>query len=96
MGKGGEQAAAADQRNLITNASILPQKWIITTRVHQTHDLLTKMVQAILYKDLKLSEKLPRWLPKLTDKEMKKERVRTCKALLLRFLDNLGQCSHCW
>jgi hypothetical protein len=36
--------------------------------------------------------------PKLMDKEMKKEQVRTCRCLwlqLLWFFDHFGQCSHC-
>jgi hypothetical protein len=37
---------------------------------------------AILHQDLKLSVKSVRWLPKLMDKEMKKERVRTCEAFI--------------
>jgi hypothetical protein len=40
----------------------------------------TNMVHATLHKDLKLSKKFARRLPKLTDTEMKEERVKTYKA----------------
>jgi hypothetical protein len=48
----------------------------------QAHDMSTDTIDATLRKDLKLFKKLARWLPKLTDKEMKKERVRMCDAFV--------------
>ncbi len=44
--------------------------------------VLTAMVHAILHKDMKLAKKLARWVPKLTDKKTKKERVRMCEAFI--------------
>jgi hypothetical protein len=35
-----------------------------------------------LYKDLKVSKKSARWAIKLLYKEMKKERMRTCEAII--------------
>jgi histone-lysine N-methyltransferase SETMAR len=48
----------------------------------------TKMIHATLHEDLNMSMKSAKWVPKLLNKEMKKEQLRTCKVLLVMF------CSH--
>jgi hypothetical protein len=54
-----------------------------TIREHvQVHGLSIKMVHATLHNDLKLCKKSAKWLSKLMDKEMKKERVKTCEAFI--------------
>jgi hypothetical protein len=73
----------ADQKNLITKASIADITGGESVRkIAQAHDMLIKTVHAIHPKHLKLSKKSARWLPNLTDKGMKKEQVRTCKAFV--------------
>jgi hypothetical protein len=69
------------------------------SKLAQAHDWSTKIVHAILHKDLKLSKKSGRWLPKLADKEMKNERVRVCEAFVAMIAVvpwQSWQHFHCW
>jgi hypothetical protein len=76
-----ETAAAADQRNLITKASItdmaakVENDWRENIRkLSRAHDVSSRMVYA------ELSKKSARWVNKQFSLEMKKERFRTCEA----------------
>jgi hypothetical protein len=40
------------------------------------------MVHATLHKDLQISKKLARWVTNMLYGKMKKERLRTCKAIM--------------
>jgi hypothetical protein len=42
-----------------------------------------KTVHATLQKDLKLSKKYAKWVPKLLYEEMKKEPIRMCKVFVV-------------
>ncbi len=77
---------AAKQRNLNAKASIADiasevenDFWEIVRKLAQAQRMSTKTVHATLHKDLKLSKKFARRLPKLTDTEMKKKRARMYK-----------------
>jgi hypothetical protein len=77
--------AAADQRHLTVKASIANistkvenDQWETVRKLTKAQGVSTKMV----HKDLKLSKMSARWISKLTDNEMKKERVRTCEVFV--------------
>jgi hypothetical protein len=80
-------AAAADQRNLNTKASIadmaaeLENDWQENVRkLSQALDVSARTVYAALMRTAKLSKKSARWVKKRFFLEMKKERLRTCEA----------------
>ncbi len=77
----------ANQRNLITKASIID----ITAKLEndqrenvrklsQAHDGSVRTVSAALMRTVKLSKKSARWVNKWFSLEMKKERFRMCEA----------------
>jgi hypothetical protein len=45
--------------------------------------VLTRTIHATLHEDVHLSKKSSRWVPKLLNQEIKKERVRICEAIML-------------
>jgi hypothetical protein len=80
-------AAAADQRNLNTKASIADMAVELendrgenVTKLSQAHYVLARMVYAALMRTAKLSKKSAKWVKKRFSLEMKKERCRTCEA----------------
>ncbi len=73
---------AADKRHLKAMASITDIFTEVTGRrlsrkLAQALGRSAKIIQATLHKDLKLSKRSARWVPKLPDEEVKKKRVRT-------------------
>jgi hypothetical protein len=79
-------AAAADLRNLITEASIADMAAEVENdqrenvrKLSQPHDVSARMVYAALMRTAKLSKKLARWVIKRSSLEMKKELFRTCE-----------------
>jgi hypothetical protein len=76
-----ETAAAADQRNLSTKASIADMAAELENvkKLSQAHDVSARRVYAALMRMAKLSKKSARWVKKRFSLEMKKERFRTCE-----------------
>ncbi len=79
-------AAAADQRNLNTMASITDMAAEVENdqrenvrKLAQAHDVSTRTVYAALMRTAKLSKKSARWVNKRSSLEMKKELFRTCE-----------------
>jgi hypothetical protein len=77
-------AAAADQRNLKTKASIDDMAAELENdrrenvrKLSQAHDMLARTVYAALMRTAKLSKKSARWVKKRFSLEMKKEQFRT-------------------
>ncbi len=75
---------AVEQRHLNAKPSIVNisakvenDRREIVRKLALDHGVSTKTIHGTLHK-----EKLARWLPKLTDKEIKKERARTCKTFV--------------
>ncbi len=80
-------AAAADQRNRITKASIADMAAEVENdrrenvrKLAQAHDVTARTVYAALMRTAKLSKRSARWLNKRLSLEMKKERIRTREA----------------
>ncbi len=80
-------AAAADQRNLNTKASIANMAAELendrrenVTKLSQAHDMSAKTVYAALMRTAKFSKKSARWVKKRFSLEMKKEQFRTYEA----------------
>ncbi len=80
-------AAAADQRNRITKASIANMAAEVeidrrenVRKLAQAHDVTARTVYAALMRTAKLSKRSARWVNKRLSLEMKKERIRTRKA----------------
>jgi hypothetical protein len=110
IGEGAEPGSGdGGTENLITKALLIsPPKWKMSGERASEISLSPikcnkKTVPAILHKDLKLSKKLAMWLPKLLDKGMKKEQVRTCEmfgamvaAGSLAMLDNVLTVGQGW
>jgi hypothetical protein len=85
-------AVAGDHMHNNAKASIVDiaakvenEQWETVRKPAETLRVLTKTIHGTLHKDLKLSNKSTRWFPELTYKEMKKERVRMCKAFIATF-----------
>ncbi len=98
-------AAAADQRNLITKASIADMAAEVENdrqenvrKLAQAHDVSARTVYAALMRTVKLSKRSARWVHKRFSLEMKKQGFRTCEAPKRwrpQFFDSLRLCSHC-
>jgi hypothetical protein len=80
-------AAAADQRNLITKASITNiiaegenDRRENVRKLAQAHDMLARTVYAALMRTAKLSKRSARCVNKWFSMEMKKEQFRTYQA----------------
>jgi hypothetical protein len=80
-------AAAADQRNRITKASIadtaaeVENDWRENVRkLAQAHDVTARTVYTALMRTAKLSKRSARWVNKQLSLEMKKERIRMREA----------------
>jgi hypothetical protein len=80
-------AAAADQRNLNTKASIADMGAELendrrenVTKLSQAHDVSARTVYAALMRTADLSKMSARWMKKRFSLVMKKERFRTCEA----------------
>ncbi len=91
--------AAADQRNLISKASIAKiatemgnDRRENVRKFAQAHDVSARMVYAALMRMAKVAKKSTRCVNKRFSLEMKKERFRTCEtaeAMAPRFFDSL-------
>jgi hypothetical protein len=78
---------AADQRNLITEASIADMAAKVENdrrenvrKLSQAHDVSARTVYVALMRMAKLSKKSARWVNKRSSIEMKNELFRTCEA----------------
>jgi hypothetical protein len=82
-----ETAAAVDQRNRITKASIADMAAEVENdqrenvrKLAQAHDVTARTVYAAFMRTAKLSKRSARWVNKRLSLEMKKERIRTREA----------------
>jgi hypothetical protein len=75
-----------DQRNLNAKASIVNIAAEVENVQQESVMKLksAKMVHATLHKDLQLSKKSVRWVTEMVYEEMQRERLRTCKAVMMR------------
>ncbi len=80
-------AAAADQRNRITKASIADMAAKVendrqenVTKLAQAHDVTARTLYAALMRTAKLSKRSARWVNKRLSLEMKKEQIRMSEA----------------
>ena len=63
-------------------ADIEKNRRVTVRKLALAHGVSTNTIHNTLHKDLNLSKKSARWVPKLLTDEMKMERVRTSKAFL--------------
>jgi hypothetical protein len=50
---------------------------VTVRKLARAHGVLTKTIHATFHKDLNLSKKSEKWVPKLLNEDIKKEQVRT-------------------
>jgi histone-lysine N-methyltransferase SETMAR len=77
-------------------AEVESDRRVTVKKLARTHGVSTKAIHAMLHKDLNISKKSARWVPKLLSNDMKKERVRTSEEFLkmvyrhsMSMLDNI-------